>query len=182
MREKDLITKTKRKLIGLDENDETGKLSVKQQVINNREVRSIDHTTSVHSLSLLRSNYHCIEYEKVDNLLHKHQDLPYNDPRAQLNLRYCHPDEVNKIRNKQLIFKEKYYLKHFILSKNGKNLNLMEQILKYIDNNIDTLYKYGMDKKGLYKSISKGKSATEIRVVNYKEKMKKWRTQWNKKK
>lgn len=48
----------------------------------------------------------------------------------------------------------------------------MEQILKYIDNNIDTLYKYGMDKKGLYKSISKGKSATEIRVVNYKEKMK----------
>ena len=71
---------------------------------------------------------------------------------------------------KQLNFKVKYYLKHHLLHSNGKNLDIMEKVRLYIDDNIDTLYQYGMDKKQLNQTLKKGKSVNEIRVINYKEK------------
>lgn len=74
---------------------------MKQQQINNREVPSIDHLKSKHSLSLQRSNYLCIEHDedKIEHLVNE-KDALVTDPRAQVNLRYCHPEEVNKIRMK----------------------------------------------------------------------------------
>lgn len=74
------------------------------------------------------------------------------------------------IRLKQFNFKVKYYLKHYFINTNGKNLDLMERVRQYVDDNIDYLFQFGMDKKKLSKSMKKGKSVNEIRIMNYKEK------------
>ena len=87
-----------------------------------------------------------------------------------MNLQYCHPEEVNKIRLKQLNFKVKYYLKHHFMNTNAKNLDIMEKVRQYIDDNIDSLFQFGMDKKKMNQSMKKGKSVNEIRIMNYKEK------------
>lgn len=65
------------------------------------------------------------DQDKITHLVHE-QDALVTDPRAQVNLRFCHPEEVNTIRLKQLNFKMKYYLKHLFLKTNGNNLDVMD--------------------------------------------------------
>ena len=56
------------------------------------------------------------------------------------------------------------------MNTNAKNLDIMEKVRQYIDDNIDSLFQFGMDKKKMNQSMKKGKSVNEIRIMNYKEK------------
>jgi hypothetical protein len=63
MRDRDLMAKTRRKLIGLDENEQENKLYIKYSKISHSNVEdTINHTKSIHSKSLQRSDYVCIEH------------------------------------------------------------------------------------------------------------------------
>lgn len=155
MRDRDFIAKTSRKIIGLDDNGVDKKLVNKYSKISHNDVEdTINHMDSVHALSLQRSDYVCVEHKqsKIGNLLKadRSKEKPWDDNDAQLNMRFCHETEVNKIRQKQLIFKEKYLLKHWFISKNGAKLDLMEKVKGYIYDNIDQLYdnSLGSSKKG----------------------------------
>jgi hypothetical protein len=72
MRDRDLVAKFRRKIIGLDENEVDSKLCMKYSKISHDKVDdAINHKESIHSLSLQRSDYVCVEYKrsKIKNLL-----------------------------------------------------------------------------------------------------------------
>ena len=87
MRDRDLVAKIRRKIIGLDENGGENKLSIKYSKITHSNVEdTIDHKQSIHSLSLQNSDYLCIEHkqEKIVNLLaqDKNQEKQWDDDDA----------------------------------------------------------------------------------------------------
>jgi hypothetical protein len=103
MRDRDILSKIRRKIIGLDDNEVENKLYQKYSKISHNTVEDlINHRKSIHSLSLQRSDYVCVEPNKIKNLMmqDKSQEKPWDDDDAKLNVRYCHESEVTKIRQK----------------------------------------------------------------------------------
>ena len=58
-----------------------------------------------------------------------------------LNIRFCHGDEVNEKRLKFVRFKQGFYQRQDHLKKNGQKFHTVQLIEKYINDNIDELFK-----------------------------------------
>lgn len=58
----------------------------------------------------------------------------------RLNLRYCMPIEVNKKRQKFLVFKGAFLAKMLTMKLAGQKQVLMEKFVKWIEENSDDLY------------------------------------------
>ena len=58
-----------------------------------------------------------------------------------LNIRFCHGDEVSNKRQKFIVFKQVYYQKHDHMKKNGQKFHTVQLIEKFINENIDELFK-----------------------------------------
>jgi len=70
MRDRDIPSKIRRKIIGLDDNEVESKLYQKYSKISHNTVEDlINHRESIHSMSLQRSDYVCVEPNKIKNLM-----------------------------------------------------------------------------------------------------------------
>jgi len=70
MRDRDIPSKIRRKIIGLDDNEVENKLYQKYSKISHNTVEDlINHRESIHSMSLQRSDYVCVEPNKIKNLM-----------------------------------------------------------------------------------------------------------------
>lgn len=58
-----------------------------------------------------------------------------------LNMRFCHGDEVNDKRQKFIRFKQGYYQKQDHLKKKGQKFHTVCLFQKYIEDNIEELFK-----------------------------------------
>lgn len=58
-----------------------------------------------------------------------------------LNLRFCHPDEVDRKQQKFLTFKQSFFVRQEFLKFQGQKLHTMVMVNRYLDENIDAFFK-----------------------------------------
>ena len=62
------------------------------------------------------------------------------DEKVELRFKYCHPRDVGLKRQKQLIFKAKFYQHHLNLKSQGKKYELLDKTNRWLEKNMDKLY------------------------------------------
>lgn len=123
-------------------------------------LNEIDHTQSHHSLALQKSRYLLVdsqeerlttlagvqvfqtenreEFEKYMYSVLPEQGKSIED--KQLNMRFCHNDEVTKKRHKFIKFKQTYYQRHDHLKHNGQKFHTVKRLQAFIDKQLEYLY------------------------------------------
>ena len=102
-------------------------------------------------MSLQRSKYIVVENNlerlkmEFKDQIGKPKDTTKKRSRTQslsegLNLRYCLPEEVNRKRQKYLIFKGQFLAKIQHIRSLGQSVQSLAKIYGYIDRNIDQLF------------------------------------------
>lgn len=146
--------------VGVLENPKKPQLFTRHQLINENLLNEIDHTQSHHALALQKSRYllvdsqeerlttladvqvfqteHKEEFEKYMYAVLPEQAKSIED--KQLNMRFCHNDEVTKKRHKFIKFKQTYYQRHDHLKHNGQKFHTVRMLQSFITRNLEYLY------------------------------------------
>jgi hypothetical protein len=80
----------------------------------------------------------CEDFEKYFYSVLPEQGKSIED--KQLNMRYCHNDEVTQKRQKFIKFKQTYYQRHDHLKNNGQKFHTVKKLQTFIYDNLETLY------------------------------------------
>lgn len=78
------------------------------------------------------------EYEKYIYSVLPQQYKSIED--KQLNMRYCHNDEVTQKRQKFIKFKQTFYQRHDHLKNNGQKFHTVKKLQTFIYDNLEHLY------------------------------------------
>lgn len=65
------------------------------------------------------------------------------DEKVELRFKYCHPRDVGMKRQKQLIFKARFYQHHLNLKSQGKKYELLHKTNRWLELNMDKLLPRG---------------------------------------
>ena len=126
------------------------KPTFKHHHVNQKSCREDEqkYQLSQHSMKLQKSRYIMIDDEvkstfqagkSEKNTAHGRYRFysMHDNERVFLRLKYCHSRDVNIKRQRELIFKAKMYQKLVHLKSQGKQIEIMNKVYKWIDENYE---------------------------------------------